>query len=224
MFIYIFVTLAILGIGVFFLSKFLRNAQPETAEVAEDINLIRDSLSAYRGGFAAWSREQLSVLGYQNLANNETRAYGATEGGGILMNSLNEPVLAYKYKKYTAPGVNALMVACNSEHEFAFRLTNKGIEVSMDGSPFAKLKNKVELTSIDGQLLGKLLPATDGIAAIEVNGQNLGKLPPLPKQQEPATLALPAADFDLSLPALGVADSRAFQVLSIWQLAGGFVR
>ncbi|WP_052594459.1 hypothetical protein [Aureispira sp. CCB-QB1] len=124
---YILIILLVLSFGVYFLLKFLRNVQPSEAEVDQDLKELKEKVKAFKGGFMPWTDEISSNQIDQILTKDNARS-----GNGVFLSSLGDPIFAYAYKNYIGPGQNAVMYILTQEHEYVFRITNKGTEVFMD--------------------------------------------------------------------------------------------
>jgi hypothetical protein len=126
MFSYILITL-VLGVGVYFLLKFLRNVQPTESEVDQDLKELKEKIKQFKGGFMPWTDEISSNQIDQILTKDNARS-----GNGVFLSNLGDPIFAYAYKNYIGPGQNAVMYILAQEHEYIFRITNKGTEVFVD--------------------------------------------------------------------------------------------
>ena len=120
--------LLFLGVGIYFLLKFLRNVQPTSGEVEEDLKELKAKVSQFKGGFMPWTDEISSNEIDQILTKDNARS-----GNGVFLSSAGDPIFAYSYKNYIGPGRNAVMYILSLDHEYVFRITNKGTEVTVDG-------------------------------------------------------------------------------------------
>jgi hypothetical protein len=150
----ILLILAALGVAIFFVGKFLRNVQPTNAEVKEDLKELKAAIAPFAGGFVQWERNVIELLPTPITPINakvETKM-GVTTAQGLIVTANNEPLLAYSYKRYIAPGINAVMYAINSNHEFVFRFTNNGIEVLVDNVKIGKIRKNSEFYDLQNNL------------------------------------------------------------------------
>ena len=53
----IFFIIPILGLGIYFLLRFLRNVQPTESEVDQDLKELKDKVKQFKGGFMPWTDE-----------------------------------------------------------------------------------------------------------------------------------------------------------------------
>lgn len=125
----LFLILAILAFGLagFFLLRFLRNVQPTESEVDQDLKELKNKIKQFKGGFMPWTDEISSNQIDQILTKDDARS-----GNGVFLSSAGDPIFAYAYKNYIGPGQNAVMYILAQEHEYIFRITNKGTEVFVD--------------------------------------------------------------------------------------------
>lgn len=115
-------------LGLYIFSRFLRNVQPNDAEIAEDTKILSQQLEKFRDGFVDWTDDISSNTLNQILSKSNSKQYD-----GIFLSNNNEPVFAYAVKKYFAPGRNELIYILSQENEYVFRITNKGTEIKING-------------------------------------------------------------------------------------------
>lgn len=125
---YVLFGVLLLVVGVLAMLKFLRNVQPDTGEIQEDLKELKQRVAQFKNGLTEWSDDISSSDLDQILEKGDTRT-----GSGVFLSITSQPVFAYAFRKYIAPGKNALIYILTAEHEFVFRITNKGTEVSIDG-------------------------------------------------------------------------------------------
>ena len=119
---------ALAGVGLYFGAQFLKNVQPTTDEVEEDLKELRAKVAPYKGGFMPWTNEISS-----NEINQILTKENARTGDGIFLSNNGDPIFAYAYKNYIGPGQNAVIYILSQEHEYIFRITNKGTAITIDG-------------------------------------------------------------------------------------------
>lgn len=119
--------LLVLGVGLYFLMNFLRNVQPTDSEVDQDLKELKNKIKEFKGGFMPWTDEISSNQIDQILTKDNARS-----GNGVFLSNLGDPIFAYAYKNYIGPGQNAVMYILAQDHEYVFRITNKGTEVFVD--------------------------------------------------------------------------------------------
>ena len=124
----ILIASGILLLGLYLISRFLRNVQPSDAEIAEDTKILSQQLEKFRGGFVDWTDDISSNTLNQILSKSNSKQYD-----GVFLSNNNEPVFAYAVKKYIAPGRNELIYILSQENEYIFRITNKGTEINING-------------------------------------------------------------------------------------------
>lgn len=115
-------------LGLYLISRFLRNVQPSDAEIAEDTKILSQQLEKFRGGFVDWTDDISSNTLNQILSKSNSKQYD-----GVFLSNNNEPVFAYAVKKYIAPGRNELIYILSQDNEYIFRITNKGTEINING-------------------------------------------------------------------------------------------
>lgn len=125
---YLFIGLGIIVVAVLAMLKFLRGVQPDDGEVAEDLQDLKKMCAQYKGGLETFSAEISASDLDQVLQTGRSRT-----GSGVFLSTLNQPIMAYAFRKYIGPGMNATLYVLTSDHEFVFRYTTKGAEVTIDG-------------------------------------------------------------------------------------------
>lgn len=125
---YLALFLVALGIGLYFGAKMLKNVQPTDDEVLDDLTELKNKVAPYKGGFVAWT-DEIST----NEVNQILTKDNARTGDGVFLSNSNDPIFAYAYKNYIGPGQNAVIYIISADHEYIFRITNKGTEITIDG-------------------------------------------------------------------------------------------
>lgn len=121
-------TLAVIGVAAFFLLGFLRNVQPTGDEVEKDLADLKKSVAQFKGGFMPWTEEMSPKQMEEIMDKGEKRA-----GNGVFLSKDGDPIFAYSFRKYIGPGRNAVLYILSLDHEYIFRITNKGTEITVDG-------------------------------------------------------------------------------------------
>jgi hypothetical protein len=127
--IYVLIGAALLVVGALAMLKFLKNVQPITSsEIADDLNELKQKISQFKNGLETWSDDISSNDLDQIMDSGQTRT-----GSGVFLSNNNQPIFAYAFRKYIGPAKNSLMYVLTSNHEYVFRTTTKGTEITMDG-------------------------------------------------------------------------------------------
>lgn len=114
-------------IGVFLLLRFLRNVQPDEFEVEADLKELKAKIAQFKGGFMPWTDEISANEVDQVLTKDNTRT-----GSGVFLSTDGQPIFAFAFRKYIGPGRNAVVYILTLDHEYIFRITNKGTEITID--------------------------------------------------------------------------------------------
>ncbi|MGH1335078.1 MAG: hypothetical protein ACRBFS_03045 [Aureispira sp.] len=126
----IILALAIVGVLTFFLVGFLRNVQPTGEEVEKDLVDLKKSVAQFKGGFMPWTEEMSPKQMEEIMDKGQKRS-----GNGVFVSKSGDPIFAYAFRKYIGPGRNAVLYILSMDQEYIFRMTNKGTEISIDGTP-----------------------------------------------------------------------------------------
>ncbi len=140
---YLLIGLGIVVVAILAMLKFLRGVQPSDDEVKEDLQDLKKLVAPFKGGLEQFSEEISSSDIDQVLEKGRSRT-----GSGIFLSTLGQPIVAYAYRKYIGPGMNAVIYVLTSDHEFIFRYTTKGAEVTIDGQKQGILRSNGKLYDV----------------------------------------------------------------------------
>lgn len=164
--------LLVLGVGIFFLLKFLRNVQPTESEVDQDLKELKAKIKQFKGGFMPWTDEISSNQIDQILTKDN-----ANSGNGVFLSSAGDPIFAYAYKNYIGPGKNSVMYILSQEHEFIFRITNKGTEVFVDDEKKGLIRENGVFYNLKNDEVAKLKRhGASGINKIYIGEEEIAKI------------------------------------------------
>ena len=116
--------------------RFLRQVQPTDDEVEQDLVDLKKSVAAFKGGFVEWTEEFSPKQLDQVLTKSNARS-----GNGVFLSKAGDPIFAYAFRRYIGPGSNAVLYILSLEHEYVFRITNKGTEVARDGKKMGLIRD-----------------------------------------------------------------------------------
>jgi hypothetical protein len=168
----IIIFLAFLGVGIFFLLKFLRNVQPTGSEVEEDLKELKGKVKQFKGGFMPWTDEISSNQIDQILTKDNARS-----GNGVFLSSSGDPIFAYAYKNYIGPGENAVIYILSQDHEYIFRITNKGTEVTIDDQKKGLIRENGIFYDLKNDEYAKIVRhGASGINKIFIGDEEIAKI------------------------------------------------
>lgn len=124
---FIILVLIVVVVGLYFLARFLRNVQPTGDEIEEDLVTLKKSVAQFKGGFMPWT-EEMSPKQMEEIMDKDQKR----SGSGVFLSHTGDPIFAYAFRKYIGPGRNAVLYILSMDHEYIFRITNKGTEVTVD--------------------------------------------------------------------------------------------
>lgn len=198
--------LLLLGIGLYFLLKFLRDVQPTDDEVEQDLKELKQKVQPFKGGFIPWTDAISSHQIDQILTKDNARM-----GNGVFLSSNNDPIFAYAYKNYIGPGQNAVIYILTLEHEYIFRITNKGTEIIMDDQKQGLIRENGTFYNLKN----------DEVATIKRHGaSSINKI--YIGDQEVAKIALPdaiaAQTLDVTKIDLSSLEQDTVRMLAVYEL------
>ncbi len=171
--IYLFIGVAILVVGALAMLKFLKNVQPITSsEIADDLDELKQKIVQYKNGLENWSEEISSNELDQILDAGQTRT-----GNGVFLSTTGQPIFAYAFRKYIGPAKNSLMYVLTSAHEYIFRTTTKGTEITVDGQKQGIIRENGTMSDIRNRDIANI--KRFGATAenkIFVNGKEVAKI------------------------------------------------
>ena len=140
---YIFLILVAVLAGIFFLLRFLRNVQPDETEIEQDLKELKTSIVQFKGGFVPMSEGVSASEVDQIVEKNNQRS-----GKGVFMSPSGNPVFAYAFRNYIGPTKNNLIYILALDHDYIFRTTSKGTEVTIDNQKIGLIRSNGVLYDI----------------------------------------------------------------------------
>ncbi len=160
------------AVGIYFMLKFLKNVQPSSSEVEEDLIELKQKISQFKGGFMPWTDEISSNQIDQILTKDNART-----GNGVFLSAASDPIFAYAYKNYIGPGKNAVIYILSQDHEYIFRITNKGTEVSIDNQKKGLIRENGVFYDLKNDEHAKVVRhAATGINKIFIGEEEIAKI------------------------------------------------
>lgn len=147
----LFFILIVLGVGIYFLLRFLRNVQPTDGEVDQDLKELKNKIKQFKGGFMPWT-DAISTNQIDQILTKDN----ARSGNGVFLSDTGDPIFAYAYKNYIGPGKNAVIYILSQDHEYIFRITNKGTEVIIDDEKKGLIRENGTFYDLKNDAVAKL--------------------------------------------------------------------
>ena len=173
---FIILLVLVVGAGGYFAFMVFTNFQPSSSKVNKDVDQMRAELDNLVPELMIWEGDELELLSlhqeHQSVSNS---IY--TTAQGVFTSIYQEPMLAYGYKKYVSPGMNAVLFAKTYKHEFVFRIRNKATFITMNGQMIGELKPDGQLFNQRGNDVLAQIEKHDGeVLDIQVMDRNMGAL------------------------------------------------
>ncbi|MCH2023399.1 MAG: hypothetical protein MK207_13065 [Saprospiraceae bacterium] len=166
------IILTVLALGIYFMLKFLRNVQPTSSEVEEDLIELKGKVKQFKGGFMPWTDEISSNQIDQILTKDKARS-----GNGVFLSSAGDPIFAFAYKNYIGPGQNAVIYILSQDHEYIFRITNKGTEVTIDDQKQGLIRENGVFYDLKNDEFAKIVRhGASGINKIYIGEEEVAKI------------------------------------------------
>ena len=175
-------------LSFFLITKILANFQPGDKRVEKDIQKMKEEMEAYAGDLVPISKEELELFSMSQVKQLLKKGI-TTKASGVFTTIYDEPIVAYTYKKYVSPGVNAVLYARTSNHEIVYRIRNQGIQIAIDNEIVGNFKDDGVLYGMKSNLqLAKISQDQPEFLPVSVNNREVGSV----------TKALPAKAKSLS--------------------------
>lgn len=179
------------GLGLLFtvLTKF----SPGEKRIREELKRMQQDMDGWAGELVPIDRKELELFSLTQIKNSLKKRF-TTSGKGIYTTIFEEPIVAYSFKRYLGKNAHALLYCRTAEHEYAYWIRPKGVQVVID--------NKLVGTFMDN---GVLYGAGSKKMLARINRDNKEMAPVVVGEREVASVvkALPPGKKDIS--------ARAFQ-------------
>jgi len=186
---------ALVLMGIYLVAQLFNNLPPSKGRLNQDLDKMRTELQPWVEKLVPWNQEEMELFSL-NQINQTIKKSVATTAKGMFTSIYHEPMMAYAYKKYVSPNLNAILLVRSKKHEFVYRFKKDKIQIMADGEALGTLKEDGILYGTKrGKVLGQI-------------GQNREKLllPVVVKEREIAHLTNPKLNTQ--------PNPRAFDLLS----------
>jgi len=135
----------------------------------------------------------------------------ARSGNGVFLSNLGDPIFAYAYKNYIGPGKNAVMYILTQEHEYIFRITNKGTAIFIDNEKKGLIRENGVFYDLKNDEVATLKRhGASGINKIYISGEEIAKI------ALPDSIAVKA--IDITKLELSPLERNTVQMMAIYDL------
>ncbi len=168
--------MALFGYSLYLLNGRFFSFLPFGNTVNRDIAAMQSELQNTRTQLAPWKREEVSLLSF-NKGKPLFKLRGMDTG--IIENIYQEPMLAYAHRRYNNPKLNGLLCVQNSEHLFAYKITDKGITIVVNNQILGVLQqhNGVLYYSNTNKAIAKISDIASGsLVHIAAYGKEIGSI------------------------------------------------
>lgn len=113
------------------LLKFILSTQGSKARMKRDLVVIKQTVDGLQQDLVPWVDHELELLSYNTM--NTQRSKGINPMiKGMITNIYKEAVIAFAYKDYYNNNRRSVLYARSSDHEFEYKISEQGIEVSLN--------------------------------------------------------------------------------------------
>lgn len=141
---------AVVGIALWILFKFLVSFPPGRARRDDEVKLLKAEIDGWIPDLIDWDTDELDQLSL-NQVNRKSGGGLKPLGKGVFTSIYHEPMIAYAYRRYQGAGSQAMVYAKTARHAYVFGMKNKVTEIWMDGQPLGSLNSNGVLNSPDGK-------------------------------------------------------------------------
>lgn len=131
----------VLGIAALsILARVFKNFQPGDKKINEDIAQMRQDIAKMNLDLVPWDKHETELFSLNQISQSIQKGI-TTTAKGVFTSIYQEPMLAYAFKKYVSSGLNAVLFAKTSHHEYVYRIKKDTIQISIDGKALGILKD-----------------------------------------------------------------------------------
>lgn len=143
------------------LAKVIKNFQPSDKKINADVAQMRKEIAAMNLDLVPWDKDETELFSLNQISQSIKKNI-TTTAKGVFTSIYQEPMLAYVFKKYVSPSLNAVLFAKTARHEYVYRIRKDEIQVSIDGKALGVLKEDGVLYSTrKNQVLARIAKGSD---------------------------------------------------------------
>lgn len=174
--IFSFITVIIFSFAhvISILDKLFEGFRSVTFRLRNDLRLLQPELKSWaQEHLIKWDRNEMELLSLRQHRQIK-KSFGNKIHRGVFQSIYHEPLIVYIEKIYRPE--EAVLIARNSEHEFAYIIT-KEVEVFIDQEYFGKLDRQGKLWYNDRNVIASIDRNENATAlAVHVNNKHAGNL------------------------------------------------
>lgn len=179
--------------GLGFLFTVLTKFSPGEKRIREELKRMKTDMDGWVEELVPIDRKELELFSLTQIKNSMKKRF-TTSGKGIYTTIFEEPIVAYSYKKYLGKNAHALLYCRTSEHEYAYWIRPKGVQVVIDNQLVGTYKDNGVLYGAESKkMLARINRGDKKISPVVVGEREVASM----------VKALPPAKDDIS--------TRAFQ-------------
>ena len=205
------VSLLIFGGGVYILSKVFRNFQPGSKKIQADLKKMKEEIDALSAELVPLDTEELEAVSYSQTDQALKKRF-TTTARGIFTTIYHEPVIAYNYKRYSGTNIQALIFAETKDHQYAFLVRKKGVQVVIDKNLVGTFKDNTLYGTRRNQVLARLQKGPEDLISVMIGKREVASMMPKTENQ-PAALGQRA--FSFVKPDIQAEEIRLFLAVAI---------
>lgn len=155
------------------LDKLFEGFRSVTLRLRNDLRKLQPELKSWaKEHLITWDRNEMELLSLRQHRQIK-KAFGHKIHRGVIQSIYHEPLIVYIEKIYRPE--EAVLIARNSEHEFAYIIT-KEVEVFIDEEYFGKLDRQGKLWYNDRNVIATIDRSESALLAVYVNNKLAGNL------------------------------------------------
>ena len=187
----LFLLIVLGGLGLLFtvLTKFT----PGEKRIREELKRMQEDMDSWAGELVPIDRKELELFSLSQIKNSLKKRL-TTSGKGIYTTIFEEPVVAYSFKRYLGKNAHALLYCRTAEHEYAYWIRPKGVQVVIDNKLVGTFQDNGVLYGVNSKKI---------LARINREGKDIAPVVVGEREVASVVKALPPGKSEIS--------TRAFQ-------------
>lgn len=153
-----------------------KNFRPNKKRVQQEIAKMRADVEKWAGELVPITREELELFSKTQIKQSK-KSRSKKSYKGTFKTIFEEPIVAYSYRSFLGKGNHAILYARTANHEFAYWINDKGIQVVIDNQMIGTIKdNDVLYGAKSNRMIARLNRSEKEMLPIVVKDREVGSM------------------------------------------------